>query len=141
MRSMCVGPKLSSSGLTCVVDERGNRKRRFGCAAFDYDWYHDQWFTGFAMILTVLYRSGDIDAALAENPAYPFMAIFKNAVGSSTAAAAMASVMFCLATSSTVGLLASSSRVFWAFSRDRGLPGWRTLSKVGHESPLIRGSS
>lgn len=96
---------------------------------------------GFAMILTVLYRSGDIDAALAENPAYPFMAIFKNAVGSSTAAAAMASVMFCLATSSTVGLLASSSRVFWAFSRDRGLPGWRTLSKVGHESPLIRGSS
>lgn len=86
---------------------------------------------GFAMILTVLFRAGDIETALAENPAYPFMAIFKLAVNSTSAAAVMASIIFCLATSATVGLLASSSRVFWAFSRDKGLPGWRTLSKVG----------
>jgi amino acid transporter len=85
---------------------------------------------GFAMILTVLHRSGDIDAALAENPAYPFVAIFKHATNSTSGAAVMSSLVLCLAVSATVGLLASSSRVFWAFSRDRGLPGWRTLSKV-----------
>ncbi|KAL1601679.1 hypothetical protein SLS60_006594 [Paraconiothyrium brasiliense] len=85
---------------------------------------------GFGMVLTVLYRAGDIDAALAENPAYPFMAIFKHATNSTAAAAVMASLIFCLATSATVGLLASSSRVFWAFSRDKGLPGERTAIPV-----------
>lgn len=85
---------------------------------------------GFAMVLTILFRAGDIDQALAENPAYPFMAIFKHAVNSTSGAAAMASLLTILSTSATVGLLASSSRVIWAFSRDKGLPGWRTLSKV-----------
>lgn len=85
---------------------------------------------GFGMVLTVLYRAGDIDAALAENPAYPFMAIFKHGTNSTAAAAVMSALVFCLALSATVGLLASSSRVFWAFSRDKGLPGWRKLSQV-----------
>ncbi|KAK3213471.1 hypothetical protein GRF29_28g17160 [Pseudopithomyces chartarum] len=91
---------------------------------------------GFAMILTVLHRSGDIDAALAENPAYPFVAIFKHATNSTSGAAVMSSLVLCLAVSATVGLLASSSRVFWAFSRDRGLPGWRTLSKVSKRTSI-----
>lgn len=87
---------------------------------------------GFAMILAVLFRAGDIDAALEQNPLFPVMAIFKNAVNSTAGAAAMSSLIFVLAVSSTVGLLASTSRIFWAFSRDRALPGWRTLSKVSH---------
>jgi choline transport protein len=31
---------------------------------------------GFAMILAVLFRAGDIDAALEQNPLFPVMAIF-----------------------------------------------------------------
>ena len=85
---------------------------------------------GFAMILAILYRAGDINQASQENPLYPFMAILKHAMSSTAGAAIMASIVMILATSSTVGILASSSRVFWAFSRDRGLPGWRILSKV-----------
>ncbi len=85
---------------------------------------------GFAMILTILYRAGDINQALQENPSYPFMAILKHAMNSTAGAAIMSSIVMVLATSSTVGILASSSRVFWAFSRDKGLPGWRSLSKV-----------
>jgi len=91
---------------------------------------------GFAMVLTVLFRAGDIEQALEQNPAYPFMAIFKNAVGSTSGAAAMASLVMVLAISSTVGLLASSSRVFWAFARDKGLPGWRILSQVSAQDDL-----
>ena len=93
---------------------------------------------GFAMVLTILFRAGDIDQALAENPAFPFMAIFKHAVNSTSGAAVMASLLVILSISATVGFLASSSRVFWAFSRDKGLPGWRTLSKVRgrREKPL-----
>ncbi|CAI6332617.1 unnamed protein product [Periconia digitata] len=87
---------------------------------------------GFAMVLTVLFRAGDIDAALEQNPLFPVMAIFKNAVNSTAGAAVMSSLLFVLAVSSTVGMLASTSRIYWAFSRDRALPGWRTLSKVSH---------
>ncbi|KAF9731220.1 hypothetical protein PMIN06_009843 [Paraphaeosphaeria minitans] len=91
---------------------------------------------GLGMILTVLYRAGDINAALAENPAFPILAIFKHATNSTAGAAVLASLLFCLATSATIGLLASSSRVFWAFSRDKGLPGWRTLSKVSERTAI-----
>jgi len=85
---------------------------------------------GFGMMLTMLFRSGDIDAALTENPSFPFIAIFHNATQSVSGAAAMAAFVMILSTCCAVGTLASSSRVFWAFSRDKGLPGWRTLSKV-----------
>jgi amino acid transporter len=89
---------------------------------------------GFGMMLTILFRSGDIDSALEENPSFPFVAIFHNAAQSVSGAAAMAAFVLILSTCCTVATLASSSRVFWAFSRDKGLPGWRGLSKV---SPLL----
>jgi len=85
---------------------------------------------GFAMILTVLFRMGDVDAVLAENPAFPFMAIFHQAVQSRSGAAVMASIVMVLTISANVGFSASTSRICWAFARDRGLPGWRVLSKV-----------
>jgi choline transport protein len=85
---------------------------------------------GFAMILTVLFRIGDVDAVLAENPAFPFMAIFHQAVQSRAGAAVMASIVMLLTISANVGFSASTSRICWAFARDRGLPGWRLLSKV-----------
>ncbi len=87
---------------------------------------------GFGMMLTMLFCSGDIDAALEANPSFPFIAIFHNAVQSVSGAAAMAALVMILSTCCAVGTLASSSRVFWAFSRDRGLPGWRTLSQVNY---------
>jgi choline transport protein len=85
---------------------------------------------GFAMILTVLFRMGNMDAVLEENPAFPFMAIFHQAVGSRSGAAVMASIVMVLTISANVGFSASTSRICWAFARDRGLPGWRTLSRV-----------
>ena len=85
---------------------------------------------GFAIILTVLFRAGDIEASITENSLYLFIAIFEHAINSTAGAAVMASLIFCLGTSGCVGLLASTSRILWAFSRDRGLPGWRTWTKV-----------
>lgn len=85
---------------------------------------------GFVMVLTVLLRLGDMDAVLAENPAFPFMAIFHQAVQSRAGAAVLASIVMVLTISANVGFSASTSRICWAFARDRGLPGWRQLSKV-----------
>jgi choline transport protein len=93
---------------------------------------------GLAMLIATLYCMGDIDAALAENPSYPFMSIFHRAVGSTTGAAFMAGIVVVMAFSATTGCVASTSRVYWAFARDRGLPGWRFLKRVspGTRVPL-----
>jgi choline transport protein len=85
---------------------------------------------GFAMLLTMLFRLGDIDAALGENGAFPFIAIFREAVQSRAGAAVMASIVMVLTISCNVGFSASTSRICWAFARDKGLPGWRVLSRV-----------
>jgi choline transport protein len=85
---------------------------------------------GFAMVIAVLFCLGDVDTVLATNTGYPFMAIFLQATHSVAGSAAMAAIVTTLALCSTVGLLASTSRMFWSFARDRGLPGWKTLHKV-----------
>lgn len=90
---------------------------------------------GLAILIATLYSAVDIDAALAENPHYPFMAIFRSAVGSTAGAAVMSAIVVFMAFSATTGSLASTSRLYWAFSRDRGLPGWQFLKKV---SPRTR---
>lgn len=82
------------------------------------------------MVITVLFCIGDIDAALSTNTGYPFMEIFLQATNSVVGSAVMAALVTVLALCSTVGLLASTSRMFWSFARDRGLPGWKTLHTV-----------
>lgn len=91
---------------------------------------------GFGMLIATLYCMGDIDEALAQNPHYPFMSIFKNATGSTAGAAVMSSIVVVMAFSATTGCLASTSRVYFAFARDRGLPGWRTLKKVSPRTSI-----
>lgn len=91
---------------------------------------------GFAMILTVLMRVGDLNAVLEGNAAFPFVVIFHNAVRSRAGAAIMLSIVFTMTTTSNAGMTASVSRIVWAFARDRGVPGWRTLSKACIEAPL-----
>jgi len=86
--------------------------------------------TGFAMVVALLFCIGNVDNALSSNTGYPFIEIFQQATNSVSGSAAMASIVTSLAVCATVGLLASTSRMFWAFARDHGLPFWRTLEKV-----------
>lgn len=85
---------------------------------------------GFAMMIVVLYCISDLDLALAENPMYPIMWIFRQALGSVAGAAAMSSIIVVMSFSATTGVMASASRILWAFARDRGVPGWRYLEEV-----------
>ncbi|KAK8927154.1 hypothetical protein H634G_01885 [Metarhizium anisopliae BRIP 53293] len=87
--------------------------------------------TGFAMTVAVLFCLGDdIDSLLNSVTGFPHMQIFLNSTGSISGATTMAAIITALGICATVGMLASTSRVFWSFARDRGLPFWRTLSKV-----------
>lgn len=85
---------------------------------------------GLAMIIAMLYAATDIDAAIASSTGYPYIEIFYQATNSKGGTAALASLIIFMTLSAIVGVIAATSRMFWAFARDRGLPFWRTLSKV-----------
>jgi choline transport protein len=84
----------------------------------------------FGMLLAVLFCMGDITAAVQSPTGYPFIEIFTQATASRAGATAMTSIVTALAFCAIIAALAGSSRMTWSFARDRGLPGWRYLSKV-----------
>lgn len=88
---------------------------------------------GFAMIIAMVFCMGNFDDANNSGPGmlgFPHMYIFQQATNSTAGATVMATIIMILGACATVGMLASTSRVFWSFARDRGMPFWRTLSKV-----------
>ncbi|OAA77079.1 Amino acid/polyamine transporter I [Akanthomyces lecanii RCEF 1005] len=86
--------------------------------------------TGFAMTVAVLFCIKDVDAVVHSTIGFPHMQLFLDSTGSVAGATVMAAIITTLAACATVGMLASTSRVFWSFARDRGLPFWRILSQV-----------
>ena len=88
---------------------------------------------GFAIVIAVLFVTIDITAAL-ESPTgvlgYPFMQIFYDATGSKAGSSVLIAIMIIMSIAATIAFIATASRLIWAFARDRGLPGWRTVSKV-----------
>ena len=89
----------------------------------------------FAMLIAVLFCMGDITAAVKSPTGYPFIEIFTQTTGSKAGATVMTSIVAVLVFFGIITALAGSSRMTWSFSRDRGLPGWRYLSKVSHRQP------
>ena len=85
---------------------------------------------GLGMCLTLLFVIGDIEAALKTPTGFPFIEIFYQGVGNLAGAAIMTSIIIALSLCATVGIVASTSRQLWAFSRDRAVPGWRYLQRV-----------
>lgn len=86
---------------------------------------------GFGMLLAMLFCLGDNFVQSMDSPTgYPFMAIFLDATHSVVGTAVMASIITTMGITTSVGMLASASRQFWSFARDRGVPGWRLWSQV-----------
>lgn len=91
---------------------------------------------GFCMLIAFLFCLGNLEDAIHTPTGYPFMEILLQGTGSVAAAAVMSSIIVVMGISTTVGMLASSSRQFWAFSRDRGIPGSRLWSRVSKKSNI-----
>ncbi|KAI0478677.1 putative GABA permease [Xylariaceae sp. FL0804] len=87
---------------------------------------------GFAMLIAYLFCLGDLTAVLDSQATldYPFLFVFQQGTGSTPGAAVMGLIVVALGVCSTVGALASSSRMLWSFARDHGVPIWKTFIKL-----------
>ncbi|KAI0023721.1 amino acid transporter-like protein [Xylariomycetidae sp. FL0641] len=93
---------------------------------------------GFAMLITLLYCMGDLDAAVAEDPNFPFLAILRRATNSPAAATAMSSILVVMNFAGSTGCVSSTSRIYFALSRDRAIPGWRIFKKTSPRTSIPR---
>ncbi|KAI1657192.1 putative GABA permease [Daldinia decipiens] len=93
---------------------------------------------GFAMLLAYLFCLGDLDAVLESQNTlgYPFLFVFQTGTQSIPGAVVMGLVVVALGICSTVGVLASSSRMLWSFSRDRGIPLWTHFIKLDQRTSI-----
>ncbi|KAE9393861.1 putative amino acid permease, partial [Gymnopus androsaceus JB14] len=76
----------------------------------------------FAFLIGLLYSIGNIEDALSSPTGYAIIEIFFQATRSTRAATAMMASIIIIALCATFGILASVSRLTWAFARDGGLP-------------------
>ena len=85
---------------------------------------------GFAALMAILFSAGNIEEAEMSPTGYPFVEIFYQATNSTGGATAMGCVILALVFFATISLIATASRMTWAFARDNGLPGSNRLSQV-----------
>lgn len=88
---------------------------------------------GFAIVIAVLFVTVDIEGVLASPTGllgFPFMQIFYDTTGSLPGASVMVCIIIVMMICAAIAFLATSSRIVFAFGRDKGLPFWQTMSTV-----------
>jgi choline transport protein len=76
----------------------------------------------FAFIMVLLFFIGDPMAALKTTTGYPVIEIYLQATGSTAGATVLTCLMIVPLIVSDFSVLASVTRLVWAFARDNGLP-------------------
>ena len=92
--------------------------------------------SAFAMLVTILFCTNDIQGALDSATGYPFIEILLSATNSPAGTTVLVGILAVLDIVASVSCIASASRQLWSFSRDRGVPGWQLISKVKRKKKL-----
>jgi amino acid transporter len=94
----------------------------------------------FPMILTACYHIPDMDAALADDTAYPFIYVLRKSMSTAWVAVVLV-VTVGLLVCSNISFLTATSRDLYAFARDQGLPfsGW--IAKVDKKRNVPQNAS
>lgn len=88
----------------------------------------------FAMVLIFLYSVGDVETIM--NSTYPLIEICLAATKSTAGASAMLGAILWTIISGTIGSVASTSRLTWAWARDGALPAYFAYVDPKHRIPL-----
>ena len=91
---------------------------------------------GFSILIAILFCLGDQEAALNTPTKYPFIEVFTSAVQSKRGGSAMTAIIIWAMIFANVGLVATSSRMLWAFARERAIPGHSYVARVDQRTKL-----
>lgn len=91
---------------------------------------------GAGMLIAILFSLGDLDSALVTPTGFPFIEIFTQATFSKAGGTLMSSLIIAAIIFGVIGCLATSSRMTWAFARERGLPGSAHLARIDPHTSL-----
>lgn len=85
---------------------------------------------GFILLVLILFRAGDVDAAIESPTGQPYIAILLNATGSGAGTSVLVAYIILALIFCSTNVVTTSSRQLFSFARDRGVPfsGW--LSQV-----------
>ena len=86
------------------------------------------------MSIAILFSIGDVYAILSTSTDYPIIEVFHTATKSKKATTAIIIGLMLTSVFSSFGLLASASRLTWAFARDKGFPYSKYLEHVRFSS-------
>ncbi len=82
---------------------------------------------GTVMLITMLFCIGDLDGVIESDA--PYLVLFTN-TGSTAVALLLSIVLFILVFAGNITCVATASREIWAFSRDKGFPYSKWISKA-----------
>ena len=85
---------------------------------------------GLAMLIAVLFSAGNLNDVAQSSATYPIIGLLSTSLNSVGAATALMSINILMNACAATSFLASSSRLNWAFARERALPGWQWLVQV-----------
>ncbi|CAI7668529.1 unnamed protein product [Penicillium viridicatum] len=91
---------------------------------------------GFIMLITLLYKMGDIQDVLAPASGFSFLPAVNHATGSVAATNAVAAIILVMEVCSAIGILATVSRQTFAFARDDALPFSKHLAHVNRRTQI-----
>ncbi|KZN93598.1 putative amino-acid permease [Penicillium chrysogenum] len=91
---------------------------------------------GFIMLITLLYKMGDIQDVLAPASGFSFLPAVNHATGSAAATNAVAAIILVMEVCSAIGILATVSRQTFAFARDDALPFSKQLAHVNRRTQI-----
>lgn len=91
---------------------------------------------GGSMLLAQLFCIPDPEGLLNLGLQYPFIQVFLNSTGSVVGSALMVAINIINQVGLNITNVATASRMLWSFSRDKGVPGWRHITRVTNHSRL-----
>ena len=91
----------------------------------------------FAFLIGLLFGVPDIQGALNSHTKSPIVEIMYQTLQSKRAATAVMSLFIMVCFCAVMGMVASTSRLTWAFARDNGLPFSRTIAYVRSTGEIV----
>jgi choline transport protein len=91
-----------------------------------------------AFTITILYTIGDAEVVLQSKTGLPIIDVIYNATKSYAATNTIMAIILLVCTVGNFSIIASVSRLIWAFARDNGLPFSKTFAYVSYLAGIFR---